>query len=704
MCLTCIRAHLIHDLRPYLCTYNDCRMSDYLYDSIETWIKHEETAHRPSLRCPEHLFEVFSSKEDFRSHIESEHVSWSNDVKAALVNFASESSSNVTTRCCPICLAAYATTRELNIHIARHLERFSLFSLPRSAGDCAAIGSDQAASSKPNQSGGDSRQEGMAETLRFTPTDAGRSEPYGVQSGRSTPESELETPEPELETPPRTPPPPSQPSPQATSPAAAINELRPDEMEALSKLKEGELHERAAAAILLGDVIVSRHILGDTVCKFTLPGHVLCPFLTRPQILDIWRAAKDLIEPSKPDDARYAAWQLFSKCARHISSSDVGRQRELFEDLMAPASQDDFFLRLAALEALTMDGGHVDEFSHSLFPLLATWLGDCYLVVREARRRGSRGGVKKGPLKGQADAMNEERNLSHLFTFIKNVITLNPQMAWMASADGGLIDILIKICLSTSANGDLAACISIINTLVDSIHNDKLKSCIQVLSSTYRMVPTLTKDAWQCIDKFLRSSHGQSAVMILLDVLRTHPGPEGSSAHKDSIRNIRAALYVFRRLLMESADPKYPAIPFALLIDALASLAPEASDTRISLEILKLINSLFYSPNGNINAIVVGESWSAIFSVAVKCAETALGTPAPASSDAKNEKDNVAHQVMRLVGVVEKLLAAESEGFKQGDDCRKFLDEVRPSARAARDAVERLQHPTEQALGKSVYP
>ena len=155
---------------------------------------------------------------------------------------------------------------------------------------------------------------------------------------------------------------------------------------------------------------------------------------------------------------------------------------------------------------------------------------------------------------------------------------------------------------------------------------------------------------------------------------------------------------------MESADPKYPAIPFALLIDALASLAPEASDTRISLEILKLINSLFYSPNGNINAIVVGESWSAIFSVAVKCAETALGTPAPASSDAKNEKDNVAHQVMRLVGVVEKLLAAESEGFKQGDDCRKFLDEVRPSARAARDAVERLQHPTEQALGKSVYP
>ncbi|KAK5657626.1 hypothetical protein OQA88_2698 [Cercophora sp. LCS_1] len=84
-------AHLIHDLRPYICTHEHCRNPDQLYDSVEDWTKHESSAHGPD--------------DSQRIH-------------------------------CPVCLAnSFEDSAELTTHLARHLERFSLFSLPRSVGE-----------------------------------------------------------------------------------------------------------------------------------------------------------------------------------------------------------------------------------------------------------------------------------------------------------------------------------------------------------------------------------------------------------------------------------------------------------------------------------------------------------------------------------------------------------------------------------------
>ncbi|KAK3314332.1 hypothetical protein B0H66DRAFT_483830 [Apodospora peruviana] len=162
------RAHLIHDLRPYMCTYESCRTSDQLYDSIESWINHEESTHRLFMRCPEHPTNIFPCKDDFQSHLEAEHGNQSNDFRTALLACASKSVSAAVTRCCPICLATYTNTQELNTHIARHLERISLFSLPRSACDSGADDADKVGSSKPNQSSGGFRHEWTAGKLLFT--------------------------------------------------------------------------------------------------------------------------------------------------------------------------------------------------------------------------------------------------------------------------------------------------------------------------------------------------------------------------------------------------------------------------------------------------------------------------------------------------------------------------------------------------------
>ncbi|KAI7778760.1 hypothetical protein LA080_001827 [Diaporthe eres] len=41
------KAHLIHDLRPYICTYEDCKSPTQLYDSRQDWVQHENSGGSP---------------------------------------------------------------------------------------------------------------------------------------------------------------------------------------------------------------------------------------------------------------------------------------------------------------------------------------------------------------------------------------------------------------------------------------------------------------------------------------------------------------------------------------------------------------------------------------------------------------------------------------------------------------------------------
>ncbi|KAF3213423.1 hypothetical protein TWF679_005240 [Orbilia oligospora] len=125
------KAHLIHDLQPYICTYQDCTNSDNLYDDRGEWIQHENLNHRRVFHCAMHPSEVFLSRKDFEDHIQDGHLNPDNENPAALVLQASQSTSIAPDRRCPICLLSVEKLDALTKHIALHLERFSLFSLPR---------------------------------------------------------------------------------------------------------------------------------------------------------------------------------------------------------------------------------------------------------------------------------------------------------------------------------------------------------------------------------------------------------------------------------------------------------------------------------------------------------------------------------------------------------------------------------------------
>ncbi|EPS38816.1 hypothetical protein H072_7430 [Dactylellina haptotyla CBS 200.50] len=128
------RAHLIHDLRPYVCTYEDCRNSDQLYDTRRDWIHHESSTHRRVFYCSEHPDQTFYKSQDYLEHMKTGHLGYSEEISAALLINANESTLIVPDRCCPICTLSIESMEALQKHIAVHLERFSLFSLPKDVG------------------------------------------------------------------------------------------------------------------------------------------------------------------------------------------------------------------------------------------------------------------------------------------------------------------------------------------------------------------------------------------------------------------------------------------------------------------------------------------------------------------------------------------------------------------------------------------
>jgi hypothetical protein len=295
----------------------------------------------------------------------------------------------------------------------------------------------------------------------------------------------------------------------------------------------------------------------------------------------------------------------------------------------------------------------------------------------------SRGGSRAS--KGKTLSSGEDKSLSQLFTLLKGVIKFNFKFA-TDGVLGDLMDMLLKICMNTSVEDDLRACINVIDAVVTfgAIPNKKLKDCIQVLSSIHCLVPNLQKDSWHTISIICRSHHGQSTVRILLDLLRTYSSTPDKDRDKESVRDVRGALSVLKKLLSKSTEKGYPTVPLPLLVDGLTNVSKSGS-TRIASEILKLVNSLFDGREGNINTIIAEEHWAPIFSVAAQCATKAV-PPAPTNSstsslptivkDESESEDGVALQLKYLVNRIETLLAHKGADFLQRDDCMVFLTEV----------------------------
>lgn len=379
--------------------------------------------------------------------------------------------------------------------------------------------------------------------------------------------------------------------------------LSPNHMESFEQLKNGSPNERIAAANTL---------------RYAIAEYPLNP------VLDIWYAAKDLIDPAKSAPARIAGWELLTECVKHASSTDLERQ-EYFTTLSAPANPDDFHLQLAALVDLTNHGRVLTGFDYELIPLLTIWLKDAYDIVRTARRSVLRDASRgpKASARGKVAALGEEKNFSQVFSFLMDVVKFSFNNA-RPSAVSGLIETLLTICISTSVEGDLRSSIAVIDTIVTFgfIPDEKLKDCVQVLSSIFSIVNSLQEDAWHTLSNLCKSHNGQVTVRILLDILRN--SPTAGVNERDVNREIRGAIAVLQKLLSKSKEDGYPAIPYALLADGLKTVVNAISSTRLHVSALQLINCLFDEGDGNVHPLLLEEDWSVILETARKCSHKAI--------------------------------------------------------------------------------
>lgn len=87
----------MRDLRPYICTYENCKDADQQYDSLRDWINHEAVMHRS---------------------------------KPGVAKSRNEDSGSPEPRTCPFCYEDAGPH-----HIAVHLRRVACFSLPRFIGE-----------------------------------------------------------------------------------------------------------------------------------------------------------------------------------------------------------------------------------------------------------------------------------------------------------------------------------------------------------------------------------------------------------------------------------------------------------------------------------------------------------------------------------------------------------------------------------------
>ena len=130
-----IREHVLRDLRPYTCTYVDCRIGDQMYDNWRDWATHEQWTHNRIWYCVKHPGETYLTALDFKTHLSQQHQKEpSLNLDVAVAAGATVSSSQ--DRPCPFCLYVpeRGDTMQMQIHIASHLQRVALFALPNSTG------------------------------------------------------------------------------------------------------------------------------------------------------------------------------------------------------------------------------------------------------------------------------------------------------------------------------------------------------------------------------------------------------------------------------------------------------------------------------------------------------------------------------------------------------------------------------------------
>lgn len=129
--------HVFADLRPYICTYKDCKLDRTTFPSRELWERHEWQQHRSrqASQC-QTCNTTFDLAQDYLTHMERQHHGTQPTdaahrevlLLAGVVSVVED----VRNQLCHICTrTGFETKRGFDSHVARHMEELALIAIPR---------------------------------------------------------------------------------------------------------------------------------------------------------------------------------------------------------------------------------------------------------------------------------------------------------------------------------------------------------------------------------------------------------------------------------------------------------------------------------------------------------------------------------------------------------------------------------------------
>ncbi|KAF8417841.1 hypothetical protein EV426DRAFT_352449 [Tirmania nivea] len=118
--------HIFKDLKPYICTFEDCAMPERLFCTRQAWYEHEIKYHRKHWLC--RMCSIsFNEGRLLEEHLRAYHHT-ANDIAHVFIEHCEIPVG--TAQICPLCPTVHSLVK-LRSHLAYHLQELALFALPR---------------------------------------------------------------------------------------------------------------------------------------------------------------------------------------------------------------------------------------------------------------------------------------------------------------------------------------------------------------------------------------------------------------------------------------------------------------------------------------------------------------------------------------------------------------------------------------------
>ncbi|GKU08644.1 unnamed protein product [Fusarium langsethiae] len=125
------RRHVLADLRPYICLWEDCTVSDKEFVRRHDWILHEIQNHRRTYNCPCSCGKVFPARSRCREHVIRLHPdAFPKSQLESMIDLGAQIMESDEGISCPLCKEDLHSMKDYQRHVGRHQEQLALFALP----------------------------------------------------------------------------------------------------------------------------------------------------------------------------------------------------------------------------------------------------------------------------------------------------------------------------------------------------------------------------------------------------------------------------------------------------------------------------------------------------------------------------------------------------------------------------------------------